>query len=445
MTLDNYDIILLVIAYLTFTICVMYRILKQIATDKKIKLMTFINLYYMIYYCIVPIFSIINIYNNYEFNYYYLSFERKYYYIYFFISIIFYICINFIWKAIHKENKKHLVYKIDIDTKKFLLITVLFTLIGGGALLLWTKAYGKPWDMIKYSTMVRSGLKPVTNKYTFLKPFCYFSIFAFYNCIIAKKSKYKKSYIILMIINLASSVLYLLNNDGRTAMLIFVAAIILYKVNNNITINPKSILKYFIIIFGMFLFFSQLDNITYFVRHGETQEKTTSNAISSVIINNFSYVYRNGINIEYLIDKQIYSGTSELEDLKNIVYAWVPTRYKENNITLLERNSSYYLDYNATIPSDIITSSLYKFHYVGIIIMSFVLVIIITILERIIMKYNSKYTTFIYNYIGIWLCMALLSSYDASFLLFNCFSLIISFIITTMLCKNKKEDVVNEK
>ena len=429
-------VIILIILYFLFSIPLLIHILNSINKEKKISLISFFKIYYLLYFGIIPIITILNLSDTKL----YFSMNIKYYYLSFFISTIFYILFHFFSKINFKNNKINNEKKeINVDSDRFFYINLLISVIGFASLLLWTKAYGNPWNMIEYGNLIRSGNVPIFNKYTFLKPLCVFSLFGAYNCLIARNTKFKILNKILLLLNLFSSVMYLLCNDGRASILIFIGTFILYKINKNININVKQVFKYSIIVVTLLLFFGQLDNITYYIRNGKVNPNASRGEISEIIIDNFSYVYRNNINIEYLIDTGIYSGSSEIEDLKGILFAWVPTRYKTDiTTTLLERNTSYYMNATGTIPSDIITSSLYKFSYLGIIIMALFISFLLKKIQSFFEKFNSKYTDLIYNYLGFGVCMALISSYDMGYLLFNYFALIISFMLITFFCKNKQ-------
>ena len=441
--MNEIDISLLVILYSIFGLFVLSNVYIEIKKNKKIELNTFFELYIFLVYSIAPIVSVLFINVNDLINSYYFTEKIGYYYLLYVITVIFYLIYYFFIKLFSKKEYYTKQKKtIDISSNSFFFVNILISVIGLVSLVLWTKAYGKPWDIIKYASAIRSGYSPIVNKLTFFKPFCYFLLMGFYNSfIIFKKTKFKILNFVVLIIDFIFSVIFLFANDSRMMMLIFVMCLIFYYKNKNINISLKNILQLLIIAVGILFLLGRLDNISYYVRNGVKRPNNTNGTIAQVVHDEFTYTYRNGVNVLYLYNNNLLPSIHEFKDLKNIVFAWIPERFKQGNETLGALNTSYYVNSSGAIPTDIITASIYKFHIVGIIIMPIFIAYLICLLERMLKKVKSEYTDLIYTLCGCYLSLRLIADYDLSDNLFSCFYIIISYILFYIFsAKTEKEE-----
>ena len=449
--MTKYNQIILIILYLNLSILMTYSIYSNIKKDKMICIHTFFEIYFLIIYGITPIIYIssFNSSNSMESHMFLYTYNIKYYYWLFVTTFLFYILYRVFLKLKIKKKQSISSKKgnniIDESSDKFLVSTILISIIGLISLFLWTKVYGKPWDIIKYANVIRSGRSTIYNPYTFFKPFCSFLIIAFYNNIIMfHKTRFKILNFINLCLNLFFSVVFLLGNDSRMMILIFFLCPFLYFKNKNVRINLKTFIVFFTAALLTLHVLSSLDRFTYFIRNGLPKEGNGKSGIAEIINNEFGYTYRNGVNVLYFYDKDNLPIIHEIKDIKNIALAFVPERFKKNDETLSDLNNSYYPNSTGSIPTDIITSSIYKFHLLGIILMPFIICIILKALEKLFSSFKSDYMFLIYNMIGCNTCLRFAGYYDLSDNLFSSFYIIACSIIILFMCMKKEKITLPE-
>ena len=445
--MNDFDYISIIIIYiLILCIIVLTKIIDIRKSKRKIKMIDFLDFYYILIFFITPILCLIQIRNGtmstYQRNLF-MTTDARYFLIVLLLAIIGYIFIHLGYriKIIGKGIKN-----IDVKNKKFFMVSVLLMCIGTGALLLWTKAYGMPWDIFPYASQIRSGVVEIYNPFTFVKPFCYFSVIATYNFIIiweSKKWKLNFSVSLCLAISIFSSIIFLIANDGRMLMLIYVLVPLIYFLLKRKRKIP--IVKLAIISILMLLIVGNIDKFTYLIRNHEKSTRETNDSISSIIVDEFSYTYSNSVNFLYMKEKGIIQGFTELNDLYNIIFSWIPERFTPDNVvTLFERNTSYYDNASGTLPTDLITASLYKFGYIGIFIIPVLVGILIRILDEYFQKNTDSFKEMFFILVSIYLPLRLVAYYDLSNILFGCFYIIISYILVIMSNKNRGGKIENE-
>lgn len=445
MSLNSIDIIILSFAYIIFSIIIVIDIIIDINKFHKIKIFSFFKIFYLITYGITPLVSInVMKFDKYTINY--ITTEIKYYYISLLVSILFYIifriCLYFFAKIKEKKIKKYL---IKIDSSRFYIISVIFMFIGAFSQYMWTKAYGYPFGIIKYANLIRSGYSPIVNKYTFFKPLCYFSLISFYQFFIIFMKNKKIITSLFMTYSLFNSMILILANDGRMLLLIFFLVIALYFINENIKIiNLKFIVKIVLCAIIALVLLGNIDNFTYYIRNGIKRENSSNNGIINIIYNEFSFTHKNNINVLYLKDNNRLVKSTEKGDIKNIILAWIPERYKEDSKTLFDINTDNYSNISGQIPTDIISASIYKFSYLGIIIIPIVVNFILYFIEAILSKYNSEFIKIMYNLIGTYVALRLVDYYDLSTIIFGCFYIIISLFLVIILCRRSEYEYIEK-
>lgn len=433
----NSNIAFLLLFHIALFIVALTDIIKEISINKKVILITYFKIYYFIFLIVPPIFILLNF--NSDYLVYYNTREILYYYSTFFIIGMFYLFI-----CIFSKKRKSSIadgeykYSLDSSSKYMLFVNILFSMIGLISLLLWTKAYGRPWDMIKYANKVRSGYVVVNNPFTFMKPFCKFSFLALLGFLFCKNKKHKILSLVFIVLNIFTVVIYSLASDSRSYIITCIIIILMCRYNNNINLkfSFKKIIKISSLIALIVILFSQLDSITNYIRTQQYTSGTNKKSVSYMVIKNFGYPYRNIVNVQHNIVHGEYKGTTELRDISNIFIAFLPTSIKNKYTKNLERvNTEYYSELFGEVPPDVITSSFYKFNYLGLIIMPIILCFIIFYLEEKLSFIAGDYQRVIYNQVGGVVCYYLVSFYDMSIILFVTFYLIIGFIVTKFFCK----------
>lgn len=441
--MNNFDYISICIIYsIILGVVTIPKIINIVKTRRKIKMIDFLDFYYILIFFIVPILCLIQLktktMSTYQKNLF-MTNDIKYFLIVLILAVFGYIFIHLGYSIrIKVKNVKNI---IDVGNKKFLLISIIIMCIGTSALLLWTKVYGMPWDVFPYASAIRSGVVEIYNPFTFVKPFCYFSIIATYNFIIIwENKKWKLNLVIIfsLAISVFSSIIFIIANDGRMLMLIYVLVPLFYFLLKN-GIPIKTII---IVSVLMLLAAGNIDKFTYLVRNGKESTKEKNNSISSILVNEFSYTYSNSVNFLYMKDKNIVDRFTELNDLYNMIFSWVPERITPDNvITLFERNTKYYDNATGNLPTDFITASLYKFGYAGILILSIFVGILIRILDEYFLKNNDPFHRIFFMLISVYIPLRLVAYYDLSTILFGAFYMIISYVMVIITCKNKENNI----
>lgn len=447
--MTNYDKSMLIFFYLILCLIIIIDILRNINKEHRISLLSYTKAYYFLIYGVIPIISIYYIGNETYGNVNYYTTESKYFYILLLLTWITYIMIAIAGRFLKKimdNGKQKGKYYINILSKNFIIINYILAIIGFIALMMWTKAYGMPWDIIKYANAARSGRSPIYNPYTFFKPLCYFSIIAFYNFLLLIIKGKKNIYIVVgMILSLFFSIVLLFANDGRMLMIIFVLALIMSYYNKKIEkVSIKLLIKVSIISIATIIALGNLDNFTYFLRNGQIKESDNNAGVINVLYKEFSYTHKNGVNALYFKDQNRIEKSTELQDIINIFVAWIPDRIKKNNFqNLYEYNSQFYPESTGEVPTDFITSSIFKFGYFGVIILPVVVVLLIYYIERIISKQTSSYINVLYNLIGTYYGLRIVAYYDLSTMIFSSLYIIVSYILIGCFCQKKLPKEMN--
>ena len=442
---------ILIVVYMIFGIISGFFEIKNIKKNEKLHIIDFFRIFYLFNYCIVPICSLTMMYTNQtsDMNVFkYLETESILFkYIVMIISILLYIGINKFYSIFSRKKIESRKPIIDCQSIYFYIGNIIIMLVGWGALVLYTYAYGSVIGILEYASSIRDNIFVVENKFTFMQPFTQVLIFSTLNYIILlrnmkdKPKIYKLLTIILSIISIIGSCLVLLITDSRMQMLFQFLIIGYYLcVSFNINIKKLDYKKIIIAIILLFIFFFitvNIDNITLFFREGEVSSKSNNYNIVNFIAREFGFTYVNNLNI---LDRLINKNNFDLRVDDNIILSlitFLPRRIK----TAVTMNMFYY---NTTfsgkeigkIPTDLITGAIYSLKYIGIIAFMVWIPFLITMVERIFKKYKkiNDYYVIMFAFLGIFMTFRLVVYYDFSELLFSCFALIISYIIL-LFCK----------
>ena len=436
------DYIIIIFLYTVLAITSIILEIKDIKKNNKLKMINFFKIYYILVYFITPICCIIfrDTINTYE-RYNYVSFDNQYHTKYFYIVLLFsalgYIFFNIGSKInILKRKEEKETKEVTQNPNKLLFSTFLILIIGWMALFLWTYAYGSLTGIFQYASAIRSGYVKVYNRFTFLKPFCPFVLMSFYLFFVQlldskdKKIVYKMVLLVGLILSLIGSYIYIIANDGRMLMLILFLVIIMYYIDyKKIKINSYTISILLLISICTIILLGQLDTITAYIRLGNKIETEETSPIET-LANEFKFTYFNNLNVIYFRDNNIFTGTTELEDIKSILLAWVPSSMKPSNITnLYDFNTSFYNGSTGQIPTDLLTAAIYKFDCMGVIILPLIIGMFVKALEGVFINKKSSYSRIIYYLLSIYLGLRFIAYYDLSQILFGSFYIIVTYII----------------
>ncbi len=438
MIIPTIDFVFLCFLYFFFSLYVICDFVRDINNDQKIKTFSYIKIFYFISYCVTPILSII-FYSPSTLSYKYISTNVKYFYLSYLISIVFYLLLKKSYDLLKKvkvnDNKAN--YQLNINSTRFLMVSFMFLIIGSLSVYLWVKVYGYPFGMFKYASSIRSGIITIYNKYTFLKPLCYFSIissYAFFLCLLSRKNTIVS--LLCFLFAVFNSFVLIISNDGRMLILIYVLTFILFYINKNIKLNLKNIIGIILVGIVSIILLGQSNDILRYVK-GTKRLGDSENNIFKTVGDEFSFVHMNNINVLYLKENNALSTSTEINDIKNVFLAWIPERFKENSKNLFDINTSNYYNISGQIPTDAITASIYKFGFFGILILPFVISIIAFLIERFFSKYDSIFMSFIYNLVGVYFGLRVIAYYDLSVIIFGCFYIIIGLIVYCLFCRER--------
>lgn len=431
------DKILLIVIYLLFGLIVAIMNIYMMKKNKKLSVNILLNGYFSLVYIITPICVLIK---NGKIPYYIYTNNIKYYYWILINAIASYVALN-IGYSIRIKDENYSKEKC----RNLLLSGYVLLAIGWIALFLWTKAYGSLVGIFKYSSLIRSGYVIIYNKYTFLKPFCailLFSFAIFYSKLLGLKNYnlLKKCLTIIgLIFSTIGSYIYIIANDGRMIIILILLTVIMPLIEKkNNKINLRKIIGYIICGIIMIIILGQLDNVTYYLKNKKRRKVEDNNNIITIIADELGYTYSNNININYLRNEGVINEYTLFSDIKNIMFAWVPQRFKPKDvINLFDYNTTFYKRTTGQIPTDIITASIYKFGIIGVIILPLIVGIFFKILEKKIFKKREKSDYYLVTayLITTYLGLRFIAYYDLSQILFGSFYIIISIIIVKIISK----------
>lgn len=444
MTLKNY--IILITLYTIFGLISIFFEIRELSNKKRIEIMDFFRFFYLFFYCIVPICYITAIktgsylelraYEWMETN------SLIFKYIIFIIHVTIYIGINFFYNLLNKNRKieKKEKNEIDINKSYFYISNLIIMTIGWIALVIYTRAYGSIFGIFDYAPLIRDNIFIIENKFTFMQPITMFLIISSLNYVVLlknmnnKSTKYKSATIILALISFFGLFVVLESIDSRTkilSLMLMIAFLLFSKKIFNINKKTIIILIAFVIVFMVLM--ANADNITNLFRKNGTENLNISTVnILDFINSNFGFVYVNNLNI---LDRIINQKNLQIrigENIKGITVSLLPRSIKEKVYTNMHvYNTSFSEKERGVIPSDLMTSSIYSMGYLGPIIFSVWIAIILYLLNMIFERYKqlNDFYILLKGYIGFDICMSLVSFYDISSIIFSCFELIAGIII----------------
>lgn len=347
-------------------------------------------------------------------------------------------------EQINNENKV-----VDKKNQNLILRIVSWVclLLGIVCFILWTNAYGGIWSTIKNANAIRSQYINVVNNLSYFKRPTTLLIIAFFSFLTIvirslKEKKFKILDIVGLLLSLLMSLLYLLANDGRLTIILFIIAVI-FIVFNFVKIKPiKFVIFTSIVSVILMLIITNLDSITYFIRHGEWIKR--NNNMLERLLSEFVFLPKGA---ETAIKKSL-DGKFEvyiLNDFVNALFAWVPTKIKPVNLSdvwiINTVNIFGDVGIHGTWPCDLITQCLYDFGFVGVLILPFLLGKIIRFIDN----YFTKPTLF--NIIvKAWLVMILVriipyfSMRDVALSLFSLVIFILIYLAVNKIIKKLYHD-----
>lgn len=251
------------------------------------------------------------------------------------------------------------------------------------SLFLWSKAYGTIFTLMKNANKVRSGpgLGGVTNNLAFFKHPTKIVLIAtqmFFILIFKDKSgngKIRAKRIANIIGFLISSILsgfYLVANDGRLTILIFLLSLLWLttagRKNQNVV---KTILCGCCVLIISILLLYQMDNITHYLRFGVWKKSEIQGKLLYSVIKELGFLPRGGQTSVM----SAWNGKVKLtfiDDLVTGLFAWVPTKFKPIGFEDVWNINTILIFGDLSVshgqqPCSIITQGYYDLRYLGVI------------------------------------------------------------------------------
>lgn len=271
--------------------------------------------------------------------------------------------------------------KMEYKDSLLFIVTWICLIIGSISLYLWSKAYGSIFVLMRNANRVRSGYGGVINNLAFFKhPAKIVMLCTLMFLTLILKSGQKSSIktignIVGISISGILSYLYLIANDGRLTILIFLMAILwLCIAGKKIkSVSKTIVLGSIVVVMGMVLLI-QMDAITNFIRFGTWTSGNNHGKLFSSIIRELGFLVQGGQTSILAA----WRGKVKLtigDDFVTGILAWLPSKFKSakfkdvwNINTILIYGDLSVLHGQA--PCSIITQAFYDLRLIGIITFS---------------------------------------------------------------------------
>ena len=361
-----------------------------------------ILLMYALIYALVP-FTLLTIHNNGGDVGNYLRFDSDSTLLAMFaFSLIGYCLIDFGYKVKIKRYKKERVRTIesqevltttDKEVNRLTVLSIILTLLSLVSLYLWSRAYGGPFKMMAYASLIRSGYDTTKNGLAFFKNpanLCTMGSYVSFLCLIQNKQRNRALNLLLLVLNIYAKILYSLIDDGRmNAVIYFVGFVAIYyyfKLNNREiklrTVASRALLIAIVSFFLMVFASTIMDRFRY-----NSNELTFAEFdFSSSLVKEFRYTFsdlytsigKRWNGFEYTFFRNILSG----------LFAYFPTALKPEyaKVSLTKINSinvygEAYSNHSGS-PPDFLSVAIYDVGFVGIILYPIILGILLRILDE---------------------------------------------------------------
>jgi hypothetical protein len=307
-------------------------------------------------------------------------------------AFIFYFFFCLSYKAKFKKTGREngfcsnvqILERVDSNTinNKIEILSLVCLIFGIVSITLWSWAYGGIIELLMRANAVRGGWDTTANPFAFMKhpsSLLAFASFFYAELLVEKKSIFLNAF--LFIISATFSVLYYLCTDGRMATIVYfiVLYFILSKSFSNKQGGIKRIIKFtLVIIIGLVLIF-YMDTLTNYFRTGVWGLDNKSETRSYVFISEFNYIIVAG---QMSVHQCLQDGGPFLivRDVLCGLFAWFPSSLKPEIVNAWTNGGGNVWGYNThminpnshgTMPSDIVSTSLYDISFFGLVLVSF--------------------------------------------------------------------------
>ena len=305
--------------------------------------------------------------------------KSSYHYMYALIGFAFMTLMYYSRPLIKVKKTKKIGNVINTVSSQTTELTAWVSLLAGTvSLFLWSKAYGSIGALILQANRVRSGMGSAKNNLAFFKqPATVLLVvtYLFFEMTLQsdKKSIKRLRSFIGFIVSAYLSYLFLMADDGRLTMLLFLLGFVwMYASKKTIKSVPKMCLKLAAILAMAGGTILQLDNITYYLRFNAWPvEQETSNLMYSMLKELIFLPLGGQISIAAAWSGKV--GLTFLDDIVTGLFAWFPTRFKPQGFEDVWNVNTFLIYGNldrrlhGQVPCGIITQGYYDFRIVGVI------------------------------------------------------------------------------
>lgn len=258
--------------------------------------------------------------------------------------------------------------------------------IGMCSLYLWSKAYGSIFILMQKANSVRSGYGGVTNSFAFFKHPAKVVMLCtmLFLTLILKGNPTKKITVrsirdfVGFILSSICSYLYLIANDGRLTIMIFLLALFwMFFAGKKIKHASRAILVGCVVIALGLLLLLQMDNITRYIRTGVWISENSGEKVTELIIRELGFLPQGG-QTSILSAWNGKVGLTAVDDLITGVFAWIPTKFKPSGFDDVWNTNTILIYGDLSVlhgqaPCSIVTQAYYDLRFAGIILFGILL------------------------------------------------------------------------
>lgn len=431
----TYITILGILYLLTFILFIIIEIL-YISKHRSIRAISYLRLMYSLIYGLVPA---LVYFNNSVYNLDFSDLGIEYLYILYVLAIAGYISINLGY--ILRISKTCTIHK-RVEIKNLYTSGVLLMIVGFVSLLLWTKAFGSPFGIIKYASEIRSGDTPVDNPFTFMKHTSTLLMFASYIFFIFLDDKRYNRLItvIFLLFSVFWSVIYLIANDGRMSFILYFTIFVLYRIilSSSKGSLGRSFLKLAAVALVTFVLMATADYYLNYIKYGSAGDISSDENLTSMVTSELGYTMLSGQTSLQALTEGL-SGSNILMDMEAGIFAWIPSSFKPDNLVPLFNYNTMLSGYNnGTLPTDFLSMCIYDLGIFGVFIMSFLLG---AIFHRIDSIYESnrdvKYYTILHILSSVWLSLRVVAYADMENIMISMLFILIGSLTVKIMSRIK--------
>lgn len=372
-------IIVSMLSFLTFIITVFLEFIYVIKVNR-IEIISYVRLFFSFVNFLLPSFVGYLIYSKSYFNDFIYDITDASLSIIYIIAIISYILLSLGYhnRLVHNMCASKCNYVLD-QSRLLKYVYIIFG-IGFISLIIWTSAYGSIGNFAANAAIIRSGYGDVYNKYAFFKQFAKYlnlsfvisGMFFLYKAI--SDNKGIMSYCSALLITIFSgigSVLFLLCSDARGpfagCLLVIAMGSYSFYCNKKKVSASKQLFIIGSIVICIFLLASSLSELANVLRYDSGFDSKRYTFMDR-ILNEFIFVTL----AQNKVLNVLFSNSFEykfFDEILGAALSWIPSRFKpfEEPMTLWQYNTILIKGYDGkgTLPTDIISSSIYYFNIIG--------------------------------------------------------------------------------